>query len=189
MKSKKLGLALLMLSIVMIISGVVCAFVVSLKSDREATQARMLVVNDEFEAFNKSVTTFEEARENLYTQYLGNVFYETLATDDVMLKERISNYESIVDGIVKQVKTMNGLCKDVYYPDSSVNSKCSDYKLVYEQVINYFVGDIGVYNNTIKNFNEQQAAAGSTLALIEYKTEKDYIDYNKDGAYDGKEVG
>ena len=42
----------------------------------------------------------------------------------------------IVDGIEEQVKTMNGLCKDVYYPDSSVNSKCQDYKLVYEQVVN-----------------------------------------------------
>ena len=188
MKSKKFAVALLMVSIVMIISGTVCAFVVSLKADREATQARMVVVKDEFESFNKSVTTFEEAREELYTQYLGNVFYDTLANDDVMLKERMSNYESVVDGIATQVKTMNGLCKDVYYPDSSVNSKCSDYKLVYEQVINYFVGDVDVYNNTIKTFNEQQAAVGSTLALIEYKTNKKYVDYNKDGAFDGKEV-
>ena len=53
MKSKKLGLAILMISIVMIISGTVCAFVVSLKEDREATQARMLVVNDEFESVNR----------------------------------------------------------------------------------------------------------------------------------------
>ncbi len=188
MKSKKFAVAILMLSIVMIISGTVCAFVVSLNADREATQARMLVVNDEFESFNQSVTSFEEARETLYNQYLGNVFYDTLANDDPMLKERISNFESIVDSIGNQVETMNGLCKDVYYPDSSVNSKCQDYKLVYEQVVNYFVGDVGVYNNTVKTFNEQQAAVGSTLALAEYKSSKDYIDYNKDGAYDGKEV-
>ena len=37
--------------------------VVSLKEDREATQARMLVVKDEFESFNKSVTAFEDARD------------------------------------------------------------------------------------------------------------------------------
>ena len=53
MKSKKFAVALLMVSIVMIISGTVCAFVVSLKADREATQARMVVVKDEFESFNK----------------------------------------------------------------------------------------------------------------------------------------
>ena len=188
MRTKKFGVTLLMLSIIMIISGTVCSFVVSLKEDREATQARMLIVNDQFDSFNKSVTTFEEARENLYIQYLGNVFYDTLASDDAMLRDRISNYESIVDGIVQQVNTMNDLCNDVYYPDSSVNSKCNDYKIVYEQVINYFVGDIGVYNNTIKTFNEQQAAVGSSVALIEYETNKKYVDYNNDGSFDGKEV-
>ena len=185
MKSKKIGLAILMISIVMIISGTVCAFVVSLKADREATQARMLVVNDEFENFNQSVSAFETEREALYTQYLGNVFYDTLAKDDTMLKEKLSNYESVVDGIAKQVKTMDGLCKDVYYPDSSVNSKCSDYKLVYEQVMNYFVSDVGVYNNTIKTFNEQYAKNNK---LVNYETKKDYVDFNKDGAFDGKEV-
>lgn len=188
MKSRKLGVALLMLSIVMIISGSVCAFVVSLKEDREATQARMVVVTDEFYAFNDNVNIFEEAREALYVQYLGNVYYDTLSVEDAMLKEKINNYESIVDEIDKKVKTLDGLCKDVYYPDSSINSKCSDYKLVYEQVVNYFVGDVGVYNNTIKTFNEQQTAIGSTLLLEEYKTNKKYVDVNKDGAFDGKEV-
>ena len=105
-----------------------------------------------------------------------------------MLKERICNYECIVDSIDKQVKTMNGLCKDVYYPDSSVNSKCQDYKLVYEQVVYYFVSDVGVYNNTVKTFNEQQAAVGSTVQLVNYETKKEYVDINNDGAFDGKEV-
>lgn len=188
MNLKRIGVLLLVVSIMMIISGTVCAFVVSLKEDRNITQTRMVVVGDEFENFNKSVSSFETARETLYTQYLGNVFYDTLVNDDVMMKEQFSNYESIVDGINKQVKIMDGLCNDVYYPDSSINSKCSDYKLVYEQVINYFVGDVGVYNNTIKTFNKQQVDAGSTLALVEYKSNKKYIDYNKDGAFDGKEV-
>ena len=80
---------------------------------------------------------------------------------------------------------MDKLCDDVYYPDSSVNSKCSDYKLVYEQVMNYFVSDVGVYNNTIKTFNEQYAKNNK---LVNYETKKDYVDFNKDGAFDGKEV-
>ncbi len=188
MRARKFGVFLLTISIVMIISGTVCAFVVSLKQDQEKTQARMLVVQDEFEAFNESVTAFELERDTLYTESLGNLYYDSLSTDDVTLKTKFSNYESIVDGIVKKVNTMDDLCTDVYYPDSTVNSKCSDYKLIYEQVINYFVEDVKLYNNTIKTFNEQQVAAGSTYALIEYKTDKKYVDYNKDGVYEGKEV-
>lgn len=188
MKTRKIGFLILTISIVMIISGTVCSFVVSLKDDQEKTQARMVVVKDEFDAFNNAVTTFELERDNLYTTSLGNLFYDSLASNDAEIKNKLSNYEGIVNGIVEKVKSMDGLCKDVYYPDSTVNSKCSDYKLIYEQVINYFVEDVKVYNDTIVTFNEQQAAKGSTLALIEYKTDKKYIDYNKDGVFEGKEV-
>ena len=172
----------------MIISGTVSVFVVSLKEDREETKARMVIVNDLFEKFNTSVSAFELERDTLDTDSLGNLYYDTLTTDDVILKNKFSNYESIVDTIVEKVETMDGLCKDVYYPDSTVNSKCSNYKLIYEQVVNYFVEDVKLYNGTINTFNEQQIAAGSTLALIEYKTNKTYIDYNKDGVFEGKEV-
>lgn len=187
-KARKIGVLLLTISIVMIISGTVCTFVVSLKEDQEKTQARMVVVNDSFEEFNTSVTGFEMTRDTLYTESLGNLYYDSLMNDDAMFKEKLSNYESIVDDVIKHVKVMDDLCKDVYYPDSSVNSKCSNYKLIYEQVANYFMEDIKLYNNTIKTFNEQQAASGSTLALMEYKTTKKYVDYNKDGVFEGKEV-
>lgn len=185
-KMKKVGVLLLTISIMMIISGTVSSFVVSLKADREKTQARMVIVNDSFEEFNASVTAFELSRDTLYTESLGNLFYDTLVTNDAVLKEKLSNYESIVDDVIKQVKNMDSLCKDVYYPDSDVNSKCSNYKLIYEQVANYFIEDIKLYNTTIKTFNAQQAAAGTGLSLVEYQTKKKYVDYNKDRVFEGR---
>lgn len=185
-KMRKLGVVLLTVSIMMIISGTVSSFVVSLKADQEKTQKRMVVVKDSFEEFNASVTAFETARDTLYTESLGNLFYDTLVTNDAALKEKLNNYESIVDDVVKHVKEMDHLCKDVYYPDSDVNSKCSNYKLIYEQVANYFMEDVKLYNTTIKTFNEQQAAAGSNVALLEYKTNKKYVDYNKDKVFEGR---
>ena len=188
MKSKKLGMFIFVASIVMVIAGSICVFVISLNADREETQKRMGVVNKEFESFNEIITTFEAERDSLYTEYFGNVFYDTLETNDPIIKTKLTNYEKVVNDITKKADAMKDLCEDVYYPDSSVNSKCSDYKLIYEQVVNYFVEDVKLYNDTIKTFNEQQAAAGSTFALMTYKTEFDYIDYNKDGSFDGKEV-
>ena len=186
-KASKVGVLLLTISLVMIISGTVSSFVVSLKEDQEKTQARMVVVSDSFDEFNASVTAFETTRDTLYTESLGNLYYDSLVATDTVLKEKLSNYESIVDDVVKHVEVMDDLCKDVYYPDSTINSKCSNYKIIYEQVANYFMDDIKLYNNTIKTFNEQQVAAGTTLALNEYKTEKDYVDYNNDGEFEGKE--
>lgn len=168
----------------MIISGTVSSFVISLKADREETQARMVVVNDSFEEFNASVTAFETARDTLYTESLGNLFYDTLVANDAKLKEKLSNYESIVDDVVKHVKVMDGLCKDVYYPDSDINSKCSNYKLIYEQVANYFMEDVKLYNTAIESFNAQQAGKG--VPLVKYETKKKYVDYNKDKVFEGK---
>ena len=90
-KGKKIGVLLLTISIMMIISGVVCSFVVSLKEDQKATQARMVVVNDTFEEFNASVTGYETSRDTLYTESLSNLFYDTLAQNDAMFKEKLNN--------------------------------------------------------------------------------------------------
>lgn len=168
----------------MIISGTVCSFVISLKADREKTQARMVVVKDSFEEFNTSVTAFELTRDTLYTESLGNLFYDTLAANDVKVKEKLSNYESIVDDVVKHVKVMDGLCKDVYYPDSDINSKCSNYKIIYEQVANYFMEDIKLYNTTVETFNAQQRG----VTLVKYDTKKKYVDYNKDKVFEGRVI-
>ena len=76
----------------------------------------------------------------------------------------------------------------MYYPDGVINSKCNNYKAIYEQVVNYYVTDIKNYNNNIKKYNEYQKSINSNLILNIYKTDKDYIDYNEDKIFDGKEV-
>ena len=81
---------------------------------------------------------------------------------------------------------MDKLCTDVYYPDSKVNTKCVNYKSIYEQVVNYFISDINVYNKNVKEYNKEQNDNKDKM-IEEYKTNKKYIDYNNDKTYDGKE--
>lgn len=187
-KVKSFAVFLFAVSIIMIISGTVSTFIVSLKQDQELTQARMIVVNDTFEEFNAGVSAFELERDSLYTEALGNLYYDTLMNEDVNLKNKLNNYEGIVDEIITKVGEMDNLCKDVYYPDSEVNNKCKNYKIIYEQVANYFVDDLKLYNSTISEFNTQQTSLGSNVVLGEYKTTKSYVDYNNDGVFEGKEV-
>ena len=78
-------------------------------------------------------------------------------------------------------------CKNVYYTDSKVNTKCKEYGEVYEQVINAFVSDVKLYNENITNYNKYQAEKGGTLFLNSYVTKKKYLDYNGDKKYQGKE--
>ena len=108
--------------------------------------------------------------------------FETFSTN-------VSAFEDMRDELYNSVLSnkLDKLCEDVYYPESSINNKCINYKSIYEQVVNYFVTDINIYNKNIVNYNNYQASLGSGLLLKSYDTNKKFIDYNKDGSYDGKE--
>jgi len=186
-KSRKIAYIMMTLSFVMIISGSVASFVINLQEDRETMYKRMDDVNNTFEVFSTNTSVFESARDELYNIVLGNVYYETMFMEDVNIKTRLSNYENLVDQLKKNVSTLNNLCNDVYYPSSEANSRCQNYKSIYEQVVNYFVTDIKVYNDNVKKYNEYQTSIGSTYQLKEYVTKKIYIDYNGDKKFDGKE--
>ena len=188
MKGKKLAFILLAVSLVLIISGGVTSFLVSLKEDRELTLQRMVIVNDEFEEFSTSTTSFESYRDELYNNVLGTLYYDTLGGNDANIKNILSNYEAMVDSLEKKAKSLDNLCADVYYPDSSVNSKCNNYKSIYEQVVNCFVSDIELYNKNIDLYNNYMSSNGSDSRLEYYKTVKNYIDYNNDEVFDGRNV-
>ena len=184
MKGKKFAIILFIIGFILLISGGVASFLFSLKEDRALTLERMVVVNDEFEEFSTSTTAFEAYRDELYNNVLSSLFYDTLGADDANIKNVLSNYEAMVDALEKKADSLNNLCADVYYPDSSVNSKCNNYKAIFEQVNNFFVGDINVYNKNIDSYNAYVAGWGAPLA--HYETKRDYLDYNYDKAFDGK---
>lgn len=188
MKNRNVAFVLMAIGFVMIVSGCVSSFVISLQSDREKMQSRMVLVNDEFEEFSTMTSLFEVERDDLYANILSNLYYDSLLQDDAVIKNRLSNYENMVDELSKKASKLSTLCDDVYYPDTNVNNRCNNYKSIYEQVVNYFVTDINLYNQNIAKYNEYQKGLGSSSVLNTYDTNKKYIDYNNDKQFDGKEA-
>ncbi len=187
MNIKKIAYGLMTLSFIMIMSGGVSSFVYELRADREKTYNRINLVNDEFEIFSTNTSVFEEFRDELHGNVLDNLYIESMYQNDAVVKNKLSNYENLVDELEKNAKSLDKLCTDVYYPDSVANSKCSNYKTIYEQVVNYFVSDINDYNKSVKKFNEYQKVIDPNLVLKKYSTKKDYIDFDNDGEFAGKE--
>ena len=183
---KKIANVFLVLSIVLIISGGVSSFILGLKMDRTETLNRMVEVNDIFEIFSANTTAFENIRDELYNEVLSNLYYDNMFVSDGIIKSKLSNYESLVDELGSNAKKLENLCNDVYYPDGNVNNKCFNYKSIYEQVVNYFISDINVYNSNVKDYNDYQTANNLFYFVKEYKTDKKYIDYNNDKVFDGK---
>lgn len=186
MKHKKLIIIIMTISFILIMAGGVSLFVLSLQADKNEVYSRITDVNNEFEEFSANTTIFEESRDELYNKILTNMYYDTMKQEDQKVKEELTKYEKLVDVLTKNTKAMDKLCTDVYYPDSKVNTKCMNYKSIYEQVINYFVSDINVYNKNIDDYNKEQNDNKDNM-LEKYETSKKYIDYNEDKVYDGKE--
>ena len=187
MDYRKIAYAILTLGLVLIISGSFSSFLIGLRKDKENTLNLMRVVDDEFEVFSANTSVFEDFRESLYEEVLGSAVCGQFVENSTTINNKLSNYENLVDELDKSVIKLDKLCKDVYYPDSSTNSKCLNYKNIYEQANNYFVSDINTYNKNLNSCNE--LVTDSNLIMKEYSTNKNYIDYNGDKKYDGKDEG
>ena len=182
MKIRKIAYGMLTLSLVLIVSGGFSQFLLGLRNDKRETLNRMFYVNDEFEIFSTNTSVFEEYRDKLYEDVLEGMVCDSIVSGDKDIKNKLSNYENLVDELEGNTLKLNKLCEDAYYPDSSTNKKCMNYKSIYEQVVNYFVTDINNYNNNIKKCNSLISDENSKIK--NYKTKKKYIDYNNDGKYD-----
>ncbi len=184
MNIRKLAFVVLTLGLVLIVSGSFSLFLQGLREDKQQILNRIDDVGDEFEVFSANTSIFEEYRESLYEEILEGVVCDSLKDNAKKVNNKLSNYENLVDELDSNVLKLNKLCDDVYYPDSNTNNKCSNYKVIYEQVVNYFVSDIANYNKNVKQCNK--SITDNKISI--YKTNKKYIDYNNDKKYDGKDV-
>ena len=187
MNIRKIAYIFLCLSLVLIISGGFSSFLINLREDHQQVLRKMDDVSLVFEGFSTNTSIFEEYRDTLYTEVLGNVYYETMYKTDKDVKEKLQEYESIVNDIHDNTKELDQLCGKAYYPDAEVNNMCVNYKSIYEQVVNYYVTDINTYNDNVQKYNEYQEAIKSDKTVDTYQTDYQYIDYNQDKVFDGKE--
>lgn len=190
-KKNKTIKILVILGITCVVWGFIVMFISGVKKDQKEMNNRMDTILKSYKQFQKKLNEFSKMRDELHTEFLDKVYYETLATQDTGFKNKLKDYEELVSKI--SLSTKDNLRKycvdDIYYSSSDVNSKCAAYKTEYEQMVNSFVDDINRYNNNITQYNNWLDNNGQkdSLHLDVYKTNKKYIDYNKDGEYSGKE--
>ena len=184
---RKISYIMIFVSIFMIISGFVSSLVIGLKEDRKMTNKRMNEVNLEYEDYSTMVSLFEVERDSMYENIFNNNTFDSMYANNKYITNKISNYEAMVDEMYKNVNKLNDLCNDMYYPDSSVNSICNNYKIIYEQVNNYYVLDIELYNKNVDKYNEYIMSVDPNLVIKKYETKKKYLDFNKDGEIIGQD--
>ncbi len=181
-QSIKFAYFFLGMSFLMIFGGAFSCYIDGLKKDHEMVNTRIVDVNNTYEELTTNVSLFEDEREKLYGTSLKETYFDSFYSTNKEIIEKLSNFEAMVSEIEKKTKVMDNLC-DTYYMDANANNKCSNYKLIYEQVNNYFVGDIKTYNKNVIAYNSVNVNRVNV-----YQTSRNYIDYNKDKSFDGKDA-
>lgn len=160
-------------------------FIYDLKKDQANTRKVMSEVDIYYDQFGDSIDSFNDIRNDLYLNVFENTYYDTLLQNDVVVKSLFLEYENSVNDVSDKASNLKMLCDMAYYPDKDINLKCRQFESVYEQVINAFKSDVDLYNLAIEDYNNYKEA--SDVGLEKIKTNIDYIDYNRDGNYEGKD--
>ena len=162
---------LLIVGITLTITGLITNFTFGLKQDKQEVNKRMKVVNSTYETFKDSAKEFSTTRDNLYDNVFSELYFETLNLTISNCLTELTKYEQKLDEITPIAEKLKKNCQDIYFPSSDTNTKCQNYALSYEEMVNYFVNDVKQVNDNIEKYN----------------TTKKYIDFNEDKEYSGKE--
>ena len=110
----------------------------------------------------KTITTIDNVDIDLNSFYLVG---DTLEKFDKAFNDKNSTYFGYI------------------YKDRDANHICKDYRKMYEEMVNVYINDIKSFNKIIDKYNED---TNNNLEKYKSNLYSDYIDFDKDGVYNGK---
>lgn len=170
------------LIIVSILTTSITIFVLDLQKDTENTKIVMEEINNYYKKYETNIDDYNLTRDTLIKK-LSSFYNESFKEEYQEIISILNDYDTIMDETTKNVKIINKNCSDHIFNNSKTNTICKSYKESYEQMTNIFLSDISDFNNLVENYNK---TTEETLEKYKSKYIKDYIDYNKDGKYEGK---
>ena len=160
-----------------------------LKEDKLETQEKMDEIKEVYPNFNQAVNDFSNLRNEFYNKK-ENLFLETLKDNADEWNSFINSYKDAIQKVENNALKLKKNC-NIEYGDVGVSTKCDSFKVNYEAAQNYYITDIKLYNEMVDEYDKYNLENGNTFPKInkgEFIVYKDYIDYDKDGEYFGKEV-
>lgn len=185
---KSLKIVGIVLLIIVILFVGACFWVNGLKEDKAATKKKTDKILNSYSDFNKSVDEFSTLRNKFY-EYKEDLYIETLSTNATAWNDFITSYEAAIKKVDTTAKNLKENCT-IEYGDVRANSRCTTFKANYEAANNYYISDAKLYNELIDEYNEYNKKNNNKYAEVnkaKFVVYKDYIDYDKDGEYFGKE--
>ena len=136
-----------------------------------------------FDLLNKNINVYNKNRDKLVSSF-DSYYLDMLVDDYDSYVNVFMEQEEVVNKIYDNVKKISIYCNGQVFSDSKVNNICNNYENYYEMVVNVYVSDLEKLNELIERYNQNN---NGSLSLYESSKMIDYIDYNKDGEYLGRE--
>lgn len=167
-------------SLILII--IVIIFVINIYREKKTSVKNMEIIKNNYSELSANVTDYNKIRENLSGK-LNNFTYENFPKEYEDYNELLKSYNDNIEKIDNNISNINSKCNNIYN-DISVNKICDSYKTLYEKIINLYVIDLTNYNNKVISYNEYTNNNIEVFKLMH----EDYIDYNEDSVYEGKNI-
>lgn len=178
MRSKKL---ILISVIAIIFIAFVVIFILATRKDKLETERNMENIKKNYNLLTDSVNKYNEIRTKYATMSSVLIMdeYEEKHEEYITL---LTDYNKVMKDIDTYITNISFRCKH-NYSDSEVNKVCENYQELYEKLVNLYINDTNNYNKFIAEYNEYKNAELEEFEMIH----KDYIDYNNDNIYEGRE--
>lgn len=168
--------------VVLIIIGVIVLFIVNFKKDQKKNEKSMEIIENNYNDLTLEVKNYNQIRRE-YIDLFDGLYYDSFSSKKDDALKLMNKYNESIKNIDKYVGKISSRC-DYLYRDKNVNTICNGYGVVYEKLVNLYVGDLTKYNNFVKEYNASQNDNMENIVALH----TDYIDYNKDGKLEGNDI-
>lgn len=181
-KTNKFNKIMIISVISLILVIVVIIFIINIYKEKKTSLKNIEIIKNNYSELSTNVTDYNKIRENL-SEKLNNFTYEKFPKEYEDYNELLKSYNDNIEKIDNNISNINSKCNNIYN-DISVNKICDSYKILYEKIINLYVIDLTNYNNKVTSYNEYTNNNIEVFNMLH----EDYIDYNNDSIYEGKNI-
>lgn len=179
-KNKKIGITLIIISFIILLV-VIVSYILNINESKKEMEENKQLIKFNYQELSDEIKNYNQIRSE-YINLSKEFYYETYEEKQPSYTNLFTKYNQTIENIDKYINNIEGKC-NVIYDQLEVNNICSNYKKTYEKIINIYINDITDYNNKIDGYNTYKETNISKFNMIH----SEYIDYNKDNLYEGKE--
>ena len=179
-KKKKITKIFIYISCFFLALGIILG-VSTLNKEKKIITNKMDNIKSSYHNLSNDIEKYNSIRKE-YTNLSNDLILDKYLDSHERFINVLNNYNEVMNDIDSSVKNINKNCTNDFI-DKDVTEICNNYEKLYEKLVNIYINDINGYNYKINSYNEYKK---DNIALFD-SLYKYYIDYNKDGTYEGRE--